>query len=209
MANHHKERDMKKLLQRVAFGGLLAAFVAGLAWGQQNAKPVNKMCPVMTDHKVDVEVTVTYKGKVIGVCCTACQKKWNANPGAYAANVKEDFGAPDMPEGAANLKDAIEGGKGGGYLVAALYADKSAKTDAFMKLFLDPGVNPEILSCAFAKIEFKKDSEDAKTYKITAAPTLLLIDPTKTPPALVKAITTATPKTLLKDLQDAKAKLGQ
>src|SRR5581483_8237980 len=151
-----------KLLGRIAFAGLAALFFAGLAWGAQQAKPVNKMCPVMPDHKVDVEVTVQYKGKTVGLCCTACQKKWNANPGAYAANVKEDFGAPDMPEGSASLKDAVEGGKAGGYLVAALYADKSAKSDAFMKLFLDPGVNPEILNCAFAKIEFKKDAEDAK-----------------------------------------------
>ncbi len=44
---------------------------------------------------------------------------------------------------------------------------------------------------------------------MTAAPTLLLIDPTKEPAAVLKTITAATPKTLLKDLQDAKAKLGQ
>src|ERR1043165_4432628 len=132
---------MKKLLGRIAFAGLAGAFIAGLAWGAQQAKPVNKMCPVMTDHKVDVEVTVTYKGKVVGVCCTACQKKWNANPGAYAANVKEDFGAPAMPEGATTVKDAIDGGKAGGYLTAVLFADKSPKTEAFLRLFLDAGVN--------------------------------------------------------------------
>jgi len=200
---------MKKLLCRIAFAGLAGAFVAGLAWGVQQAKPVNKMCPVMTDHKVDVEVTVTYKGKVVGVCCTACQKKWNANPGAYAANVKEDFGAPDMPEGASTVKDAIEGGKAGGYLTAVLFADKTPKTEAFLKLFLDAGVNPEILGCAFGKVEYKKDSEEAKKYKVSAAPTLLLIDPTKDPAVVLKTITTATPKTLLKDLHEAKEKLGK
>ena len=200
---------MKRILGRIAFATLACLFVAGLAWGAQQAKPVNKMCPVMPDHKVDVEVTVTYKGEVIGLCCTACQKKWNANPGAYAANVKEDFGAPDMPEGASTVKDAIEGGKAGGYLTAVLFADKSAKTDAFLKLFLDPGVNPEILGCAYGKIEYKKDSEEAKSYKVTAAPTLILIDPTKQPAAVLKTITSATAKSLLKDLQDAKEKLGK
>ena len=113
-----------KLFHRFAAVGLSAAFVVTLAAAQDAKKPVNKMCPVMTDHKVDVEVTVSYKGKLVGVCCTACQKKWNANPGAYAANVKEDFGAPDMPEGATTVKDAIEGGKAGGYLTAVLFADK-------------------------------------------------------------------------------------
>ena len=200
---------MRKLCARFAFAAFIAVFVAGAAWGAQQAKPVNKMCPVMTDHKVDVEVTVTYKGKVIGVCCTACQKKWNASPGAYEKNIKEDFGAPDMPEGATTAKGAIEGGKAGGYLVAVLFADKSPKTDAFVKVFLDATVNPEILSCAFGKVEFKKDSDEAKLYKVTAAPTLLLIDPTKEPAAVLKTITSASPKTLLKDLQDAKAKLGQ
>lgn len=203
-----KEREMK-ILGRTAFAALVASFIATIAWGAQGAKPVNKMCPVQTDHKVDVEVTVTYKGKVIGLCCTACEKKWNANPGAYAANVKEDFGAPDMPEGASTVKDAIESGKAGGYLVAVLFADKSPKTDAFMKMFLDAGVNPEITSCAFGKVDFKKDAEEAKLYKITAAPTLLLLDPTKEPALLIKSISSGTPKTLLKDLQDAKAKLGK
>lgn len=197
-----------KLFTGIAVAGLTAAFIVDLAWAQQ-AKPVNKMCPVMTDHKVDVEVTVTYKGKVIGVCCTACQKKWNANPGGYAANIKEDFGAPDMPEGANTVKGAIEGGKAGGYLTAVLFADKTPKTEAFMKIFLDAGVNPEILGCAFGKVEFKKDSDEAKAYKVTAAPTLLLIDPTKEPAAVLKTITSATAKSLLKDLQDAKEKLGK
>ncbi|HVE40560.1 MAG TPA: hypothetical protein VNM14_11760 [Planctomycetota bacterium] len=198
-----------KLLHRMTAVGLTAAFVVTLAAAQDAKKPVNKMCPVMTDHKVDVEVTVSYKGKLVGVCCTACQKKWNANPGAYAANVKEDFGAPDMPEGASTVKDAIEGGKAGGYLTAVIFADKSPKTEAFLKLFLDAGVNPEILGCAFGKIEFKKDSEEAKAYKVSAAPTLILIDPTKQPAAVLKTITSATAKSLLKDLQDAKEKLGK
>lgn len=200
---------MKQVSGRIALAGWVALFVAGLAWGAQQAKPVNKMCPVMPDHKVDVEVTVPYKGKVVGLCCTACLKKWNANPGAYAANVKEDFGAPDMPDGASSVKGAIEGGKAGGYLVAVVFVDKSPKTDAFMKLFLDAGVNPEILSCAFGKVEFKKDSDEAKQYKVATAPTLLLLDPTKEPAALLKTVTSGTPKSLLKDLQDAKEKLGK
>jgi hypothetical protein len=194
---------------RIFLAALAALFVAGLAWGAQQAKPVNKMCPVMPDHKVDVEVTVLYKGKVIGLCCTACQKKWNANPGAYAANIKEDFGLPDMPEGATTVKGAIEGGKAGGYLVAVVFADKSARTDAFMKLFLDAGVNPEIMNCAFGKVEFKKDSDEAKQYKVSGAPTLILLDPTKEPATVLKTITGGSPKSLLKDLQDAKEKLGK
>src|SRR6185295_14924718 len=183
-----KERVMKHL-GTLAVGGLAAAFVATLAWAAQDEKkPVNKMCPVMTDHKVDTKVTVVHKGKVIGLCCTDCAKKWGGGA-AWEKNIKEDFGTPDLPEGADSAKGAIEGGKAGGYLVAVLFADKTPKTDAFMKLFLDAGVNPEILSCAFGKVEFKKDSDEAKQFKITAAPTLVLIDATKDKPVVLKTIT--------------------
>ena len=195
-----------KNFSRIALAATAAAAVAGFAW--QQAKPVNKMCPVMPDHKVDTKVTVVYKGKVIGLCCTDCAKKWNGGT-AFAANIKEDYGTPDLPEGAETAKGAIEGGKAGGYLTAVLFADKTPKTEAFMKLFLDAGVNPEILSCAFGKVEFKKDSEEARQFKVTAAPTLLLIDPTKETPVVLKTITSATAKTLLKDLQEAKEKLGK
>ena len=185
------------------------AFAATLAWAvPQDKKPVNKMCPVMPDHKIDSKVSVLHKGKVIGLCCTDCAKKWG-NGAAWEKNIKEDYGTPDMPEGAETVKGAVEGGKAGGYLVAALFADKSARSEAFMKLFLDAGVNPEILNCAFGKVEFKKDSEEAKHYKVTAAPTLLLIDPTKEPAVVLKTITSATPKTLLKDIQEAREKLGK
>jgi hypothetical protein len=196
---------MKNLI-RASLAVVAAACVAAFAW--QEAKPVNKMCPVMPDHKIDSKVTVTYKGKVIGLCCTDCAKKWNGGA-AYAANIKEDYGTPDMPEGADSAKGAIEGGKAGGYLTAVLFADRTPKSEAFMKLFLDPAVNPEILNCAFGKVEFKKDSEEAKKYKVTAAPTLLLIDPTKEPAAVLKTITSATPKSLLKDLQESREKLGK
>lgn len=197
------------IVRSLIAGGLAAGVLAGIAWSAQSTPPVNKMCPVQTDHKVDVEVTVVYKGKVIGLCCTDCQKKFNQNPGAFAAKIKEDYGSPDMPEGAATAKEAIDGGKAGGYLVAVVFVDKSPKSEAFLKLFVDPGVNPEILSCAFGKVDFKKDSEEARKFKVTSAPTLLLIDPTKDPAAVVKSMTSATPKGLLKDLQDAKEKLGK
>jgi len=195
-------------MKRLSIGLLAAALAVTLAATVQEKKPVNKMCPVMTDHKVDVAVTVVHKGKVVGLCCTACAKKWG-NGAAYEKNIKEDFGTPDMPDGSDNVKAAVQGGKAGGYMVAALFADKTAKTDAFIKILLDPTVNPEILSCAFAKIEFKKDSEEAKLYKVTAAPTLLLIDPTKEPAAVLKTVTSATAKTLLKDIQEAREKVGK
>ena len=87
---------------------------------------------------------------------------------------------------------------------------------AFFRALHDPAYVPlhdddVVLSRdgVIGKIEFKKDSEEAKAYKVSAAPTLILIDPTKQPAAVLKTITSATAKSLLKDLQDAKEKLGK
>lgn len=129
-------------MKRLTLAALAAVLGVSLAAaGLQEKKPVNKMCPVMTDHKVDTKVTVLHKGKVIGLCCTDCAKKWG-NGAAFEKNIKDDYGTPDMPEGADTVKGAVEGGKAGGYMVAALFADKSAKTTAFMNLLL--GVLPEL-----------------------------------------------------------------
>ena len=46
----------------------------------------------------------------------------------------------------------------------------------------------------FASVEFKKDGEDAKKYKVTAAPTLLILDPRGEAPKELKKITSGGPK---------------
>ena len=51
-------------------------------------KTVNAMCLVHGDDAVDPTVTTVYKGKVIGFCCEDCQKKFDADPEAYAAKLK-------------------------------------------------------------------------------------------------------------------------
>ena len=38
---------------------------------------VNATCPMMSDHDVDPDVTVDYKGHKVGFCCTKCVGKWN------------------------------------------------------------------------------------------------------------------------------------
>ena len=75
--------------------------------------------------------------------------------------------------------------------------------------FLRGSFPPLVTPFSAGKVDYKKDSDEAKQYKVTTAPTLILLDPTKEPAALLKTITGGTPKTLLKDLQDAKEKLGK
>lgn len=35
--------------------------------------PVNKVCPLMTEHPVSKTVTVMHKGQTVGFCCDDCK----------------------------------------------------------------------------------------------------------------------------------------
>lgn len=45
--------------------------------------PVNTTCPVKPGQDYDPALTVTYKGKLIGLCCKACVGKFNGDPERY------------------------------------------------------------------------------------------------------------------------------
>jgi hypothetical protein len=197
---------MKKHLLWTA-GAVVLALVGGLGWAQAARKPVNRKCPLKPDSRVDPAQTVVYNGKVIGLCCSDCTDKWKKNPAAYASAVKEDAHLPIEPEGFTTLKDALDAAKVGGYVAIVFFADKAAASQALLKVVSDPALEEEIAKCAYVRVEYKKDSEDAKKLGVTSAPTLLLIDATGAQPKELKKLTTATPKTLLKDLQDAAKKM--
>lgn len=50
--------------------------------------PVNLTCPVKPGQDYDPALTVTYKGKLIGLCCKACVGKFNAEPERYLKNIE-------------------------------------------------------------------------------------------------------------------------
>lgn len=52
------------------------------------AAAVNEFCPLMSDHKVDPEVTYAYKGKTYAFCCSGCIDDFKADPDKYAAKAK-------------------------------------------------------------------------------------------------------------------------
>ena len=185
------------------------AVTAGLAWAQAGKRPVNRKCPVKPDVRVDPAITVTYNGKVIGLCCTDCVDKWKKNPAAYAGNVKEDAHLPLEPESLPSAKDAVENGKTGPYLTVLFFTDGKGPSQAMLRALSDPAVEAEIAKCSYAKVEFKKDSEDAKAFKVTSAPALLLLDPRPSPPKEFKRLTSAAPAAILKELQLAAKKLEE
>lgn len=188
-----------------------AAFVLALAAGmgvaaQAGKKIVNRKCPLKPDSRVDPQQVVTYNGKLIGMCCSDCVDKWKSNPASYAAAVKEDAHLPVEPEGYTDVKSALEAGKGGGYLVVALFVPKGGKS-ALLTAISDQSIEADISNCAFAKVEFDKDSADAKLLKVTSANTLLFIDPRPEPVKVIKTLTSGAAPVVLKELQAARKEM--
>jgi mono/diheme cytochrome c family protein/YHS domain-containing protein len=50
-------------------------------------KPVNEMCPVATDKKVDPAHTLEHDGRRIGFCCAKCKAAFQKEPAKYLANL--------------------------------------------------------------------------------------------------------------------------
>jgi YHS domain-containing protein len=76
--------------------GLVTFFSTGHAAGPATrqasqaptSRPVNKMCPLNPDTKIDPTVTYVYKGKVYGFCCSDCIADFKKDPEKYIANLK-------------------------------------------------------------------------------------------------------------------------
>lgn len=77
------------------------------------------------------------------------------------------------------------------------------KNDLWLKALVEPAVQPELDKCAYAKVDFSKEEENAKKFKVTAAGTLVIIDPRTDEPKVIKSITAPAPKTVAKELADA------
>ncbi len=61
---------------------------------------------------------------------------------------------------------------------------------------------------AYAMVEFSKDSADAKKLKVTAAPTLLILDVSKEEPKELKKMTAGAPPTVKKEIEAAIKKVA-
>jgi hypothetical protein len=196
-----------KNISRMAAALFVLALAAGLAVAQQAGKKiVNRKCPLKTDSRVDPQQTVVYNGKIVGFCCSDCVDKWKKNPASYAAAVKEDAHLPVEPEGYTDVKSALEAGKGGGYLVVALYIPKGGKSP-LLTAISDPSIEGDISNCAFAKVEFDANSADAKALKVTAANTLVFVDPRPEPVKIIKTLTSGAAAVVLKELQAARKEM--
>lgn len=128
--------------------------------------------------------------------------KWKKNPAGYFSAVKADAHLPQEPEGYTGAKEALEAGKGGPYLVVILFADKSARSAALLKSVSDPNAEAEVAKCAYARVDFKADSPEAKQLAVTEGGTLVFVDPVPNPPKVLKSLTVATPAQVIKEVTD-------
>jgi hypothetical protein len=183
--------------------GLLAA--AGIA-GAQAGKAINTTCPVKTGTKVDGGNTVTYKGKVVSLCCGNCKAKWMNDPETYAANIPE-LAPVTGPTSLADSKAAYEAGKSGSKPTLILFTEGGPKTDVWYKMLTDAACAPSVDKCAYAAVKFDKTSEDAKALKVTTAPTLVIVDATGEAPKVIKSMAGGTPKSIATAIDDAVKKL--
>ena len=89
--------------------------------------------------------------------------------------------------------DALKSGKEGAKPVVLLFGDAGAKTKMFSEMLGDPSLDESFGNVFFSSVEYKKDGEDAKKYKVTSAPTLLILDPRGEAPKELKKLSSGGP----------------
>jgi len=112
------------------------------------------------------------------------------------------------PQWLAGAEAAVTAAKEGAKPAVLLFADDKPKSQAWQKIFSDPAFGTDLYEKAsFAKIEFKKDSEECKKWKVTEGGTLLIVDPSEEG-KVIKTLKTGTAKGVRKDIEDAIKKLA-
>jgi hypothetical protein len=90
--------------------------------------------------------------------------------------------------------DALKSGKEGSKPVVLLFGDAGAKTKMFSEMLGDPSLDESFGNVLFASVEYKKDGEDAKKYKVTSAPTLSSSTPAARPRRSSRSSPAAAPR---------------
>jgi hypothetical protein len=100
---------------------------------------------------------------------------------------------PPTRSGLTSADEAVKAGKDGSKPVLLLFGDATPKTKQFIQLISDPSLDQSFASVAYASIAYEKDGEEAKKYKVTSAPTLLVLDPRSEMPKELKKLTSGAP----------------
>ena len=108
------------------------------------------------------------------------------------------------PQWLAGVEAAMTSAKGGPKPAVLFFGDDKPKSKALLNVFSDPAFGPDLYEkAAFSKVEFKKDSDECKKWKVTEAPTILIVDPAGDEGTVLKTIKSGAPKAIRKDIEDA------
>jgi hypothetical protein len=120
-----------------------------------------------------------------------------------------EFYDTKAPKGLSSAQEAMDQGKRDSKPSVLLFLDSGLKSDIFLRMLGDPALPKDLFDkVAFARVEFKKDTDEAKKWKVLSAPTLVIIDNTKDAPKVLKTLTGGSGATVKKELEEA-AKLLQ
>lgn len=73
----------------------------------------------------------------------------------------------------------------------------------------DPVAAEVLPKCVYVRVEFKKDSDEAKRLKVAAAPVLLLLDPTGEAPKELRRLAGGSAREMRAALEGAIKKLSK
>jgi len=114
------------------------------------------------------------------------------------------------PQWLAGAEAAISAAKSGSKPAVLFFCDDKPKSKAMLNLFSDPAFGTDLYEkAAFSKVEFKKDSDECKKWKVTEAGTIVIVDPSAEEGSSLKTLKGGASKALRKEIEDAVKKLAK
>jgi hypothetical protein len=114
------------------------------------------------------------------------------------------------PQWLAGVEAAISAAKSGPKPAVLFFCDDKPKSKMMQNVFSDPAFGADLYEKAvFSKIEFKKDSDECRKWKVTEAATILIVDPSAEEGTSLKSLKGGAPKAVRKDIEEAIKKLSK
>lgn len=188
---------------------VIAAVVlaAGIGFAQAG-KAINTTCPIKGTPANGP--TGVYKGKTIAFCCGNCLGQFKNDPDKIAAMLPE-FAPVTGPTSLESPAKALEEGKSGAKPAVIYFADTKnvPLNEAWLKALVEDAVGAELAKCSYAKIDFAKDDETVKKFKVSKGGTLVIVDARAEEPKTLKTLSAPNPKTVAKELAEAVKKMSK
>ena len=128
----------------------------------------------------------------------------------YIAKVVNSAPVP-IPKGIENVAKALEDAKGKKRPCVIFFWDGSQRNMLFEEnIMKKPALGQETWSkVSFVKLQYRKNSPEAKQFRVRSAPTIVIVDNSKEKPKIIKTVRAGTPQGLRKAVEDAIKKLSK